>query len=152
MIDTFFPVQTIHIRCEKRTKRPPETSDHPLSTSPPLPPHLLKAGADDGDPVLDGGDRVRVALGEDGLAHARRRVDGGALLLHGAHEVPVRVQQGLQRVRLLRQHAAEPQRLLRLRQPLQEDLHVGAELLRLPGGRGKGEGGVSVTRRVGADI
>ena len=97
------------------------------------PPHLLKAGADDGDPVLDGGDRVGVALGEDGLAHARRRVDRGALLLHGAHEVPVRVQQRLQRVRLLRQHAAEPQRLLRLRQPLQEDLHVGAELLRLRG-------------------
>lgn len=97
--------------------------------------HLLEAGPDDGDPVLDGGDGVGVAQRQDALSHARRLVDIGPFVLHGAHEVAVRVQQRLQGLRLLGQDAAEAKRLLRLREPLQEHLHGRSKVLRLTGNR-----------------
>lgn len=93
--------------------------------------HLLEACPDDGDPVFDGGDGVGVTHGQDGLSHAGGLVHVGPLLLHRSHEVAVRVQQRLQRLGLFGENAAETERLLRLRQPLQQHLHRRAELLSL---------------------
>lgn len=85
--------------------------------------------------MLDGGDGFGVAQRQDALPHARRLVDVRSLVLHGAHEVAVRVQQRLQGLRLLGQDAAEAERLLRFREPLQEHLHGRSEFLRLTGDR-----------------
>lgn len=93
--------------------------------------HLLEARPDDGDPVFDGGDGVGVAEGQDGLPLARRLVHVGPLVLHRSHEVAMRVQQHLQSLRLLGKDATETERLLRLRQPLQQHLDGRTELLRL---------------------
>ena len=49
--------------------------------------HLLESGPDDGYPVLNGGDGVGVADGEDGVPHAGGFVEGGALLLQSLHEL-----------------------------------------------------------------
>lgn len=77
--------------------------------------------------------------GQDGLSHAGGLVDVRPLVLHAAHEVTMRVQQRLQSLRLLREDATETERLFRLREPLQNDLHRGAKLLRLMGRRRRGE-------------
>lgn len=98
----------------------------------PFPPlHLFKTRPDDGDPVLDGGDGVWVAHGQDGLSHASSLVHVHPLLLHGAHEVPVRVQQRLQRLCLFGEDTAEAKRLLCLREPLQKHLHRRTKLFGL---------------------
>lgn len=92
-------------------------------------PHLLKPGPDDGDPVLDGGDRVWVTDSKDTLSHAGGLVDIRSLVLHGAHEVSMRVQQRLQSLRLFRKDTAETECLFRFGEPLQEHLHGCAKLL-----------------------
>lgn len=55
----------------------------------PLKPgtHLLKASPDDGDPVLDGGDAVRVADGQNGLSHCYRCANIRSLFFHFLHEL-----------------------------------------------------------------
>lgn len=57
--------------------------------------HLLKACSDDGNPVFDGGDRIRVTDSQDGLTHTSCFVDICSLGLHSAHKVTMCVQQGL---------------------------------------------------------
>jgi len=79
-----------------------------------------------------------VAERQDAFPHVGGPVDLRPPLLHRAREVAVRVQQRLQSLRLLREEAAETQRLLRLGEPLQEDLDGRAELLRLVGRRERG--------------
>lgn len=49
--------------------------------------HLLKPGADDGDPVLDGGDAVRVAGRQNDLSHSHCCVHIHPFLLHFLHEL-----------------------------------------------------------------
>lgn len=60
-----------------------------------FPLHLLKACSDDGNPVFDGGDRIRVTDSQDGLSHTSSFVDVCSLGLDSAHEVAMCVQQGL---------------------------------------------------------
>lgn len=98
-------------------------------------PHLLEASPDDGDPVFDGGDGVGVTNSQDALSHASSLVDIRPLLLHGAHEVTMCVQQRLQSLCLFGKDAAETKRLLRLREPLQKHLYRCTKLLRLTGKR-----------------
>lgn len=101
-----------------------------LALSPPC-SHLLKACPDDCNPVFDGGDGVRVTNSQDGLSHAGSLVDICPLVLHGAHEVAMCVQQRLQSLCLFRKDATETERLFCLGEPLQEHLHRRAKLLRL---------------------
>lgn len=69
------------------------TAPHPDSHSSCCPTHglrrthLLESGPDDGYPVLNGGDGVGVADGQDGVPHAGGFVEGGTLLLQSLHEL-----------------------------------------------------------------
>lgn len=93
--------------------------------------HLLKSGPDDGDPVFDGGDGVRVTHGQDSFPHVSSLVDIHPLRLYATHEVPMCVQQGLQCLCLFRQDTPETECLFCLREPLQNHLNSSAKLLRL---------------------
>ena len=48
--------------------------------------HLLKARPDDGDPVLDGGDAVRMADRQDDFSHGHCCVNIHSLFFHFLHE------------------------------------------------------------------
>lgn len=58
-----------------------------LAGHEPLGTHLLEPGPDDGDPMLDGGDAVRVAGGQDDLSHPHCCVHVHPLLFHFLHEL-----------------------------------------------------------------
>lgn len=57
--------------------------------------HLLKACSDDGNPVFDGGDGIRVTDSQDSLSHTSSFVDICSLGVYSAHKVTMCVQQSL---------------------------------------------------------
>lgn len=65
---------------------PPDCQSYHCSADAWSHTDLLKPGPDDGYPVLDGGDGVRVADGQDSVPHTGRFIEGSSFFLQFLHE------------------------------------------------------------------